>query len=211
MGCKTRREKEAAMVGFFGESVKGTVPGVCEHQRRRKEGTTSRKKAGKKSSGSLTSRSPSEEGGKSGRSSDASHRDKKKHDSMWRRFDNIDDLEAALKAYVDECGGDSEEGQSCAHWLRSLARAKETGKTEKLLQKWNATVEHPKKKDGGSNEDTEGKESKHRRGRSSKRSVSAGSADGEPVRPRGHSTGFGAVDREVVKEFFSGRAEEQVG
>lgn len=197
------------MAGFFGESVKGTVPGVSEHQRRRKEGNTPRKKERKKSRGSGPASSASEDAaGENAHESDAPKSEEEENDLVWRKVDNIEELETALKTYLDQWGDDNEEGKSCAHWLRSVLRAKETGKGEKLITKWNANIDkHQKKGEPGAEAPEEKAPTpKARRGRSSKRSSSADPAPDEAITSRGSR-----VDPEAVKLFFSGKAEDQVG
>ncbi|CDI73816.1 hypothetical protein, conserved [Eimeria praecox] len=216
MGCKTRHEKEVAMAGFFGESVKGTVPGVSEHQRRRKVGNSPRKKAEKKTSSSGTSHSSSEEELKSPQPSEAPCSSEEEDDTLWRHFDDIDALEQALRAYIDEWGKDHDDGKSCAHWLRSVARARETGKTEKLLTKWNATIQGLNTSNGDEHEDetvdsvTKNARKKATRGRSTERASSAASGNVGSGHPRGRRTSSATVDPEAVKLFFSGKAGDQV-
>lgn len=216
MGCKTRHEKEVAMAGFFGESVKGTVPGVSEHQRRRKVGNSPRKKAEKNSSSIGTTHSSSEEELKSSEVSEAAC-SSEEQDALWRHFDDIDELEQALRAYIDEWGQDHDDGKSCAHWLRSVARARETGKTEKLLKKWNATIQGLNTSMGDEAEDTtkdSGKKNakkKTPRGRSTERVSPRERDGGGSAHSRGQLAGSTTVDPEVVKLFFSGKAGDQVG
>lgn len=95
----------------------------------------------------------------------------------------------------------------CSSWLRSVAQAKETGKTEKLLKKWNESIEKPKATDADEDGEADEESNKSKRGRSSKRS--GGSTNGDSTRSRGRSVGS-AVDPEAVKLFFSGKAEEQL-
>ncbi|CDJ63871.1 hypothetical protein, conserved [Eimeria necatrix] len=217
MGCKTRQEKEVAMAGFFGENVKGTVPGINEHQQRRREANTPRRKSGKRNKSAVTSQSESQDQAKTSRSalSDASNGTVDELDATWRRFDDIDELENALKAYVDEWGDDHEDGDSCVHWLKSIARAKETGKTEKLLAKWNDSIrklngdDENEAKEETVEGDRKSVKSRNSRGRSTRRASSTGSVDTE-VRQRGRSTGSITVDPEAIKLFFSGKAGDQV-
>ncbi|CDJ47431.1 hypothetical protein, conserved [Eimeria brunetti] len=215
MGCKTRHEKEVAMAGFFGESVKGTVPGVSEHQRRRKVGSSPRKKT-EKPSNAGTSRSSSEEELKSSQASESAGSSEEEEFAVWRHFDDIDELEQALRAYIDEWGKDHDDGESCANWLRSIARAKETGKTEKLLTKWNATIQGLNASNGDEAEDaTKDKTKKDAkkaapRGRSTERASPTTCEGRGSTHSRGRRTGSAAVDPEAVKLFFSGKAGDQV-
>ncbi|CDJ58025.1 hypothetical protein EMWEY_00013320 [Eimeria maxima] len=204
------------MAGFFGESVKGTVPGVSEHQRRRKVGSSPRKKTGKKTSSFGTNHSSSEEEGKSPQLSEAAINSEEEEDTPWRHFDGIDDLEQALRAYIEEWGEDHDDGKSCAHWLRKLARARETGKTEKLLMKWNAAVEGQNTSNGDEAEDGTKESSRKNakktapRGRSTERDPPATCDGGDSAHPRGRRSGSTGVDPEAVKLFFSGKAGDQV-
>ncbi|OEH76012.1 hypothetical protein cyc_06421 [Cyclospora cayetanensis] len=210
MGCKTKQEKEAAIAGFFGEDVKGTVPGVSEHQRRRKKGGAREQKSTKEGNIAPSSRSASEEDN-SDRASDAPHSNVEEVESTWRHFDDIDELETALKAYIHEWGDDHEEGKNCAHWLRSVSRARETGKTKKLLAKWNASMALKEKDDDGARDGGKDSTSRPSKGKSSKRSPSAGSSEGDPTQTQGHCKGSTMLDPEAVKLFFAGKAEDQVG
>lgn len=200
MGCKTKREKEVVMAGFFEENITGTIPGVSAQQRRRKAGSTPRSKKEQKTETPASSRSLAESSNSPhscSESKNACRETDDQQDKLWGLFDNIEDLEAALKAYVDEWGVDHEEGENCAHWLRSLNKAKAAGKEEKLLKKWNASVDQQ----GIIGE--KGDNSNPKMGRY----ASACSVGNESNRSRGLSS---AVDKEAVKLFFAGKAEDQV-
>lgn len=234
MGCKTREEKEAAMFNFFGEEVKGTVPGVSAHQRKRNKGATPRQKSDRKSGKRGSSASPSPASSPSGspssqyRGEEATSRASPSPaspspssqpdegaevvDNTWRPFDNIDDLEKALKAYIEEWGSDHEEGESCVQWLEGIDRARKGGKEAKLLKKWNASIADMHKESPPSAELLEkpGEEEtaaadETQRGTGERRSSSEACSTSRHKSPR-----KSAVDPEAVKQFFAGRAEEQV-
>ncbi|KAL8435860.1 hypothetical protein ACSSS7_002148 [Eimeria intestinalis] len=209
--------------GFFGENVKGTVPGVSEHQRRRKAGGgTKRKDDGK----SRKSESPSSAEGAKGEEGENSQpppsaegdspgEAEEEDDGTWRKFDDIEELEAALNAYISEWGDDHEEGQSCAEWLHKISRAKDSAKKEKLLKKWNATVEEMRASDEDvpKEEPTEDKHESIERGRARNRASSSGSAHGDSPSANlevEESAATTSLDKEAVKLFFAGKAGDQV-
>ncbi|KAL8273660.1 hypothetical protein Esti_002482 [Eimeria stiedai] len=217
LGCKTRQEREAAIAGFFGESVRGTVPGVSEHQRRRKAGGGAKKKddekSGKSESSSIAEGAKEDEGEKSEALPSDSPSEPEEEETTWRKFDDIEELEAALNAYILEWGADHEEGQNCAEWLRTISRAKDSGKKEKLLKKWNATVDEMRADDEGvrKEESTEDKHESAEGGRASNRAASSGSAHEDSANHEGEgSAPTTSLDREAVKLFFAGKAGDQV-
>ncbi|KAL8443266.1 hypothetical protein Emag_005991 [Eimeria magna] len=206
--------------GFFGENVKGTVPGVSEHQRRRKAGVGAKRKedgkSGKSESPSSAEGAKDAEEGEgealpSAQAADSSGEAEEEEDNTWRKFDDIEELEAALNAYILEWGDDHEEGQSCAEWLRKISRAKDSGKKEKLLKKWNATVDEMRANgEDAQQEDTEDKHDNAERGRARNRASSAGSAHGDSASHEDvGSAATTSLDREAVKLFFAGKAEDQ--
>lgn len=205
------------MAGFFGDEVKGSVPGVSAQQKRQQrkaEEAGRRKVIGSDSDGATlkfkTSGRKTEQS-ESGHASNDSERDSESHGNSapWKRFDSLTELEMALEAYIDEWGDDHPDCSTCAKWLRALRKARNSGKEQKLLDKWNSTIEKQQMR-GKSREANQSENEGLSRSPSGEKSKEASS---KGVSPRGTSSksgSFGGLDPSVVKEFFEGKAGDQV-